>query len=55
MKLGGKTDSWRLLPLQIPFLTSVGWLPEQRKTLGMGLTEKGAGTNPRNTKPNSKL
>lgn len=31
------------------------WLPEQRKRLGLGWTEKGVGKNPRNTKPNSKL
>lgn len=42
--------------LRVPLLrTATGWLPEQRKRLGMGWTEKGVGKNPRNTKPNSKL
>lgn len=55
VKLSWKVDSWSLLPLWVPFLITVDWLPEQRKRLGMGLTEKGVGKNPRNTKPNSKL
>lgn len=42
--------------LWVPLLrVTTGWLPEQRKRLGMGWTEKGVGKNPRNTKPNSKL
>jgi len=42
--------------LWVPLLITVtGWLPEQRKRLGTGWTEKGVGKNPRNTKPNSKL
>lgn len=44
-----------LAPLRVPLCITVDWLPEQRKRLGTGITEKGMGKNPRNMKPNSKL
>lgn len=50
-----KADSWSCLPLQVPLLTMVDWLPKGRKKLGMGMSENRVGKNSRNMKPNSKL
>lgn len=40
VQLSRKADSWSCLPLQVPLLTTVDWLPKWTKKLGMGVTEK---------------
>lgn len=50
-----ESGSWSCLPLRVPLLTTVDWLPKRGKKLGMGMTENRVGKNSRNMKPNSKL
>lgn len=55
VQLSRRADSRSCLPLRVPLLTMVDWLPKWRKKLGMGMTENRVGKNSRNMKPNSKL